>query len=290
MRKNLYIIFVLIIGFTACDEIPLEEISEIKAFMKIEKGHNREVNTKQMILLEEFSGFKCGNCPEGARIIHDLHEQYPDQIILLTVHAGSFAVPDDVHTYDFRTETGNQLNTDYAPLGYPSAMINRTADENSGLVVLFKSQWAAAINKFLDITPKFGMDIETSFDDTENIITAEIYLTSLEEVSKNVAIAVYIAEDGIINYQLDYTADPNDIYDYEHNNVLRASMNGAYGSAISDDIIPSGTKFKITFNYELPEGNDWNLDNMKLIAFVNDKDGTNNILQAAVSYLNVNPQ
>ena len=45
------------------------------------------VEKVRKVLLEDFTGQKCPNCPEAAEIAHNLKTIYGEQLILLTVHA-----------------------------------------------------------------------------------------------------------------------------------------------------------------------------------------------------------
>ena len=69
-------------GFTACDEV--DEADRFKELGKIESKRN--------VLIEDFTGQMCTNCPDGHRTITSLKEQYGSQVIAVGIHAGNFGI------------------------------------------------------------------------------------------------------------------------------------------------------------------------------------------------------
>ena len=72
----------------------------------------QNLNTDRNILLEDFTGHLCPNCPNAAREIEAIRTIYEDQIIALAIHVSpDFARPYSANQapsfqYDFRTEWG----------------------------------------------------------------------------------------------------------------------------------------------------------------------------------------
>ena len=69
---------------------------------------------KKRVLLEDYTGHTCPNCPTAGKLARDLKDQYPDQLIVMAVHAGWFArtYPESgvaqLFDYDFRTSAGTE--------------------------------------------------------------------------------------------------------------------------------------------------------------------------------------
>ena len=70
------------ISFTACDEV-----DEADRFKELEK-----IESKRTVLLEDFTGQLCTNCPDGHRLIASLQEQYGENIIAVGIHAGECGI------------------------------------------------------------------------------------------------------------------------------------------------------------------------------------------------------
>ena len=61
------------------------------------------------ILLEDYTGFKCTNCPQAHDVADDLRATYGEQLIVMSLHVSeSFAGPDPGTAFDIdlRTEDG----------------------------------------------------------------------------------------------------------------------------------------------------------------------------------------
>jgi len=65
----------------------------------------------RIVLLEEFTGKGCTNCPKGSREIENLLAIYDSNLVVVSIHAGFFANPDffDLGQYDLRTEEGENI-------------------------------------------------------------------------------------------------------------------------------------------------------------------------------------
>ena len=68
------------IALTACNEVdPDDRFEELPA-----------VSCKRTVLLEEFTGQECTNCPDAHRLVANLHEQYGEQLVSVAIHAGPY--------------------------------------------------------------------------------------------------------------------------------------------------------------------------------------------------------
>src|SRR4051812_25265537 len=86
MKKKFRILcFVLAVAalFQACDYI-IDANPPRKATCKPETVFKK-------ILVEDYTGHKCGNCPAAARELARLDSIYPGKVIPMAVHAGYYA-------------------------------------------------------------------------------------------------------------------------------------------------------------------------------------------------------
>ncbi len=63
------------------------------------------------VLVEDYTGHKCGNCPAAAEVLTALESQYPGKIVPLAIHAGFFAAVSAAYPTDFRNAAGNAYDT-----------------------------------------------------------------------------------------------------------------------------------------------------------------------------------
>jgi hypothetical protein len=272
------LLFALLLSIYSCDEIepPYTENSTGIDTTKYE----------QKILLEEYTGFRCGNCPEATEIAHSIKEKYPDNVILLSVHAGGYAKPTSAHPYDFRTPIGDELDNFFgcSKAGNPNGMVNRIGFPNK-THILREGQWESTITSLLGNRPKLTITMITNYDSSNRRISVNVKIKFLEESSPNYHICIYIAEDSVVQYQRDDRKTPPDIENYVHNNVLRGGITSTWGEKISDVPLAKGTIVEKKFEYVIPSDKDWQPNKLKVIAFVHDKDNTFEILQVEESKL-----
>lgn len=240
----------------------------------------------QKILLEEYTGFRCGNCPEAIEVAHSLKEKYPKNVILLSVHAGPYARPTSTRTYDFRTPIGDELDIFFgcSKAGNPNGMVNRIGFSNK-THILREGQWETAIKSLLGNKPKLDLKVTSNYNASFRKITASVEITFLEPSRPNYHLCVFIVEDSIVQYQRDDRKTPPDIENFVHNNVLRGGLTSTWGEKISENPLSKGTKITKNFEYIIPADKDWRPEKLKIIAFVHDKDETFEILQVDESKL-----
>lgn len=227
------------------------------------------------VLLEDYTGQKCPNCPEAAEVAHNLKTIYGDQLVILTVHAGFYATPDATgdFTADFRTPEGTELNTFFEFPAYPMGMVNRT--EFSGSRILLKDSWEAAMEIQASLEVEAAITITNDYNASTRTLQCSLETNFLESMEGTYNICAYITESGIVSPQ-QTEQDVN--LTYVHNHVLRASMNGTWGElAGQDGLFIVGTTATNSYSYILPAA--WNAANCSVIAFLYNT-ATNEVVQA----------
>lgn len=251
-----------------------------------ENTNSTDTTFQRKVLLEEYTGFRCGNCPEATEVAHNLKEKYQSSLILLSIHAGGYAKPTSTYTYDFRTTIGNELDAFFgmSAAGNPDGMVNRLGYP-TGSHILREGEWEGAIIQALKTKPVCTLSLEPTYNEATRTINVKIKVKYIAEGTPNHHLCVYIAEDSIVQYQRDdRLSDPN-VFDYVHNNVLRAGITSTWGEQLSPTAIQSNTMFTKEYSYQIPQDKDWRIQKLKIIAFVHDKDNSFEILQAEEQYL-----
>jgi hypothetical protein len=234
----------------------------------------------QKVLIEDFTGAKCGNCPKAHDKIEELKALYKGKIISIAIHSGDFAKPNlppyTTYTYDFRTTIGNEL-TDFFHPDFPSGLINRMKINNTWAQVW--SIWGNIIDTLVTKQPKIELEIVNIYDTISRILQSTIKSDILLNLNANLKLCVYITEDSIVSWQTDYRHIPPDVSNYVHHHVLRGSLNPtnpAWGESLSHGPVQAGKSFQSIFSITLD--NKWNEKHCSVVAFVYD-DNTKEILQ-----------
>ncbi|MFC2131673.1 Omp28-related outer membrane protein [Bacteroidota bacterium] len=244
----------------------------------LEGGNNLkpiDSGSVKKVLLEDYTGFTCGNCPKAAIEAHRLIEAYPDKIIVMAVHAGNYAEPNTTHTYDFRTETGTEWDSFFgnSAAGNPNGMVSRKGFLESEHILRFAG-WEQVVQKTLSETPKVTLELVALFFEESREILAFVSYNYLQSQEKYNNLIISIIEDSVVEYQTDYTQVPKDIEDYVHNHVLRKTLNGPWGDKL---LTQGGTKI---YKYRIPENSDWRPEKLKIVAFISDVGNTYEVIQA----------
>ena len=225
----------------------------------------------RVVLLEEFTGKGCTNCPKGSREIENLLTQFPDNLVAISIHAGFFANPQffPLGTYDFRTEEGEFLFDYLGPnLGYPAGVVDRIAV--NGDMQIGRNQWASAITSEIQIPPAIELSIVKEYDPATRSLHITVNGIGKEDVANEIRLSVSLIESGIIDAQDDLEAG-GIVPDYVHRHVLRDMLTPATGAPVTSSII-TGQTFSNSFTYTIPQ--EWVAESMEIIAFVTEAQGT----------------
>ncbi|MBT3570744.1 MAG: Omp28-related outer membrane protein [Flavobacteriales bacterium] len=288
MKKYLAILSSILI-ITSCDVEDGPFITDYDSY----------VNPEKKVLIEDFTGHLCPNCPDAARELDAIHDIYGDQIIGMAIHVSkSFARPYPASQapsfqYDFRTNWGDELDGYYgiSAMGLPRGMVNRIGFPDNHK--LGKDEWASTVA--LELKKEINFKIYISSDDNSISITSEVQ----NNISSEYNLVVCLTESNIINWQKD---GQDNIEDYQHNHVLRTVLMDEELSNSSNYV--AGQQIETLINYdlaaleqynidystntaELGNGNagDWEASNMSVIAYIYNTT-TKEIVQVEESHLN----
>jgi hypothetical protein len=262
--KNLFIpIIILIITLYSCDKVD----------NPIAPTTNTTVNEEgRIILIEEFTGQLCTYCPDGAREIERLDSIYGEQLISVSFHAGPFASPGNGAPNDFTTTSGDSYFTTFGVSSNPAATVSRL----NGATITGATQWESEINSIKDLDPEISIAFSTVYDSISREVNINVETEWLlkGDPSVNYKMQVFIIEDHITAYQLD---NGNHINDYDHRHLFRGSVNGTWGTLLTEGSTV-GTIETNQFNYTLDPT--WVDNNCEIIVFVYKEGPDYEVIQA----------
>ncbi|MBK6964862.1 MAG: Omp28 family outer membrane lipoprotein [Bacteroidales bacterium] len=237
---------------------------------------------KKRVLLEDYTGHTCVNCPKAAVTAHNLKETYGDQLVLLAVHAGFFANPtaSGDFIYDFRSEAGTAWDSFFGVgmVGNPNGLINRIGYPNNHITA--PAGWGAAVGNALATGPLVDLQVINEYDATERKLCTHVKTRFITSIDRNLKLIVVLTESGIIEPQKNNDADVGVvpiIFDYVHNHVLRTAITSTWGNAVSAIGTANPESVVKTFKHIVNEA--YIVENCTVVAFVYDDD-TKEVLQA----------
>lgn len=274
MKRLFFLLSFIAFSFFACEEIPPIVTGSMGG-----GGPVPPTDQKRQVLVEEFTGVSCVNCPNGSVAIEELLVNYGQQLVAISIHAGVFSNPYPQSAYDFRTTEGNDiLNYLGQPFGYPSAVINRKLFDNQFDLQLGLNEWAGYIAEEAALPPQVKIDIQPSFNVSSREADIDITLFIEEAINEpDVRLSLIFTENDIVDHQLTPTSSPDTNPDYKHKHVLRGMATPFDGSPITDDLTVGNVITK-SFNYNIPA--EWKEDKVSVVAVVSLNGARKDVIQA----------
>lgn len=226
------------------------------------------VEAQRVVLLEDFTGQNCVNCPAAHTILEKLSAQHGAAIIPVSIHAGGFGISVESTRYTgLMTPEGDTYNDAWGITEWPKGVVNR----HTG--ALNPDEWATAVRTEIARPTNLAIDLDASLSDDLKDIDIAVTLRPAADIKGR--LQVWILEDSIIAFQKD--VDRGRIPNYVHNHVYRASVNGVGGEPVE---LSAMLHKDLTYTCLVRSGEreQWNVDNLSVVAFVyNDSE----VLQAA---------
>ena len=212
------------------------------------------------VLIEEYTGHRCTNCPSAHLVLEDLHERFGDTLAIVGIHATSLANTSNRFPYNFHTPAGDALAEDFGINAIPAAIINREYQQGGWP----KDEWLQKINQVDRSQVRAAIQVINQYD-ADLKLKVNTKVTMLEDNDHPLRLSVFLIEDGIVKPQMSNTTT---IEDYTHNHVLRAALNGTYGQPY-EDAMPRLTEFTYACSVSFAE-HDWNAANCTVVVFLYD--------------------
>lgn len=212
------------------------------------------------VLLEQFTGQSCGNCPR----VHDFMEaalEDRNDAVWVVHHAGYYAD-------NFTIEESEQYTWFYGGGGKyaPAAMFDRTnlvsqgAYTNGANVPVFMPTSTEEVDKLIDYLAAEPAVVDVNIKDGFNPETREYSVTvsgkAIGEFSREVYLHIFLTEDGLTGYQ----AGGGNNYTFNH--TMRKVMTSTWGDEVHFVNGEYWTNYKCTLD------NSWDVENMHVVAFL----------------------
>lgn len=237
-----------------------------------------EAPQTKKVLLEDFTGVRCKNCPLGAAQAASLLALYPDRLVVIGQHSQFLAQPYDGEP-DLRTDEAQDIETMLAPvLGKPSGAIDRRIFPGESVILHASiNKWANLTDQALNATTPVNLYIEKEWDATNRNLKVTVTVHYTQNETGENRLSVFLLEDNVIAAQL----QPDDEIDsnYVQKHVMRTMLTRFNGELLVGDKVP-GRVFVKGF---LLEGVDaeFNADELEVVATVSRSAGSFQVLQVA---------
>lgn len=263
IRKLLYTLVGVLLLFTSCDDIAEEDrliyVPPVKA--------------TRSVLVEEFSGQLCVNCPAGASVLEGLQEQFgADTVIVVSFHVDrsvNTGIPADWN--NLTTTEGSSLFDSYKCNSLPAAVFDRKSGVVDGYPL-----WASYASAVLTLPTSLLLSIETEYGKADNSLDIKVTAQLAEDATSNLngKLHVWLTEDSVVAEQLlPSTTDRAHVF----HNIFRKSVNEMQG----DDISVSQSDVTVQ-KFHTTLDSSWRADKMCVVAFVDNSEGVSQAVRAKI--------
>lgn len=206
------------------------------------------------VIVEDFTGFRCVNCPLATEALEQLEGVYGDQLIPVGIHMIDFfcepqADPEHPGFFltDFRTPDGQAYENTFEVFGIPVGTVNRTED-NGSLLIGFGA-WDGKIGEVLSTPADVDIKIkQAEYNAGSGQIDVQIDALFDNAVDGSHNLTIYLLEDSILEGQY----DGSDVLEnYLHRHVFRGTLNSTWGDQFFTDASP-GDSLRYEGSFSLP--------------------------------------
>ena len=220
---------------------------------------------QRTVLLEDFTGQQCVNCPKGTEVIEQLQQAYGDGIIAVGIHGGPLGFKGNAKTLGLATDLGDEYyhhwNLEYQPVG----LVDRHGAVNY-------TDWMTKVREEIAKTSSVSMALDATLSGDQ--LTIRVKATSLDGTFDG-KLQVWVLEDSITATQK--MPDNTSNKEYVHNHVLRTAVNGTWGEAVT--LAANEPK---TLTYQQPVDATWNAAHLSIVAFVYNDNGVEQAIRKEV--------
>ena len=249
MRKLLNI---AIIGAVVCMAAACDPVAEDNRLIYV-----KPADVKRNVLIEDFTGQRCVNCPVATAEIEKLQEQYgADVVIAVGIHSGPFGHRTTMASarLSLCTETGDEYYTHWGITSQPGVIINR------GTPIYNTAKYRDEVNKALEQSTPLQLDVEIGY--TAETRRLDIDVAAMANTGLSGKLQVWLVENNVVAQQSMPDGSMNN--DYVHQHVFRTSVNAdIYGDDLT---IAEGLAANKSYSITLDDS--WLDSNVAVVAFV----------------------
>ena len=181
--KQLYICLLAFVGLlSACDDI-----SESERLI-----YEKPADACRVVLIEDFTGQRCNNCPKATEVIEQLQKEYGDSIVAVGIHGGPLGFKGNAATVGLATDIGDEYYNHWSIPFQPYGYINRSRMANY-------PDWATVVKEELSRQTPVTLSGSATIEGSSITTHVEVKSTSGTVSGK---LQVWLIEDGITALQI----------------------------------------------------------------------------------------
>lgn len=226
------------------------------------------------VLVEEFTGASCTNCPDARVALKALSDAHPGQLIIMELHPGDHPLGHPIEglsKYNFNVQDVSDIFKTifrgFFPLGIPAAGIDRTLDGSD--IIIKRASWSNIISTRTAQTSPVKLTLTNSYNAASATGIIKVNASYTKQITSKNYITVAIIEDNIVDAQ-EYLDHVDSFYNFKH--VFRKLFTPVGGTEILSSVSTKepGRVYEGSFKYSISAG--WKPENCRLVVFVHNND------------------
>lgn len=226
----------------------------------------KPADVKRCVLLEDFTGQRCVNCPEAAKVIEQLQAEYGEEaIIAVGIHGGPLSVNGKNSAIGLGTDTGDEYYTAAGSPDLPAGRIGRVGNATT------RDQWHTMVYNQIQRPTPLSITASCQYDEEARLAKIDVSTLGIEATTGK--LQVWLVEDNITALQ--FMPDGTRNADYVHNHVFRTAVNGTWGE---DFAVAEGETKNCSFTAMINDK--WVAENLSAVVFVYNDGGVQQVTKA----------
>ncbi len=258
----------------------LSSCSDWEVSIPLNKNNPNPEKSKRVVVVEEFTGASCVNCPKGISQTSAIKAAYPENVIVIAVHSNFLGAPATKGEPDLRTPDAQAIEGFLGSwFSKPEAAINRKYDPlNQTYRYGSPESWRGIVEEELKLDPKFDLQITKTYDENSRLLKLKMTVKALEAMNQAIHLHCGITESEIVADQLDNTGK---LVDFVHSHALRKMLSAIPGDKIAD-AVSLNQLIEKEYSFTLPQDTVlWNPAHCEVFAYLSLNEVDKYILQGA---------
>lgn len=228
------------------------------------------------VVIEEFTGVRCPNCPQGHVAIAAIKTANPGRVVSVSLHPiNSLGRPyNGVSKEDFQNTKAQVLFDYLGQIGLePAAGLDRTKFSGQSAILLDRNTWASYASQQISQSTPVNLSLQSSFDSTTSQVTVVAELHYTQTVTEKNKLTLLLTESNIITAQLN-----GSIVDtfYNHKDVLRDFITDTQGDQLTQTTEAGRVIRKV---YRKTLDSKWKPENMHVLGYVHEFENSKAVYQ-----------
>jgi len=212
------------------------------------------------VLLVDFTGQRCVNCPRGSAIIQQMEQAYGERLIAVGMYSGGFGNSPSGKPYPLTTSEGNEYFSHWQLNEQPIGVVDYQQPTPY-------TDWNYAVRQRMQADAPLKLDISSATIDAEG--QGSVTVSAIGAAGTTAGrLQLWLLEDSITGVQVRHDPIDNDLVtindtQYLHRHVFRRSLNGTWGQDLT---VAQGDTATVSTTFAADAT--WDKGHLSVVAFV----------------------